>query len=199
MWRVIHWRTQSNGNCLVTSDWKGGLVAVMKWSEKLRGKWMRRAGGERPRGGGSAGADRIRRGVGDRWCVLPARSARRISDGSLGVDEPRHQDPVPGRRTARGLPARRPARAGRLQRLGHRNPGVRVVLRLRAFDRHAGRRPVELLRRLVPAVAGQRSGLHLQVGDVPDPGTACLRWRPTRACRRTATPWSASRWAAARR
>ena len=54
------------------------------------------------------------------------------------------------------LSARRSARAGRLQRLGHQHPGVRVVRRLRPLDDHAGRRPVQLLQRLV--FAGLRQG-----------------------------------------
>ena len=78
-------------------------------------------------------------------------------------------------------------------------PAFEWYYELRPVDRDAGRRPVQLLHRLVPAVAGQRSELHLQVGDVPDPGTARRGWRPTRACRRTATPSSACRWPAARR
>ncbi len=35
-------------------------------------------------------------------------------------------------------------------------PGLRVVLPVRPVDDHAGRRPVQLLHRLVPAVQGQR-------------------------------------------
>ena len=58
--------------------------------------------------------------------------------------------PDPRRRRTRG----RPARARRLQRLGHRDRRVRVVLPVRAVGRHAGRRTVQLLQRLVPAVAG---------------------------------------------
>ncbi len=65
------------------------------------------------------------------------------------------------------LPARRSARTGRLQRLGHQHPGVRVVPRLRPGDDHAGRRPVQLLQRLVQAGLRQVRLPDLQVGDVP--------------------------------
>ena len=53
-------------------------------------------------------------------------------------------------------------------------PGVRMVPELRAVGGHAGRRAVQFLHRLVPAVAGQRSELHLQVGNVHEPGAAGL-------------------------
>ena len=43
--------------------------------------------------------------------------------------------------------------------------------------RHAGRRHVQLLHRLVPAGCRQRRHLDLQVGDVPDPGAAGLPGR----------------------
>ncbi|MCC9179606.1 esterase family protein [Mycolicibacterium mageritense] len=42
-----------------------------------------------------------------------------------------------------------------------------MVLPVGAVGRDARRWPVQLLRRLVPAVQGQRPGLHVQVGNVP--------------------------------
>ena len=153
---------------------KGGLVAVMKFIERFRGKWLRRLAVSAVAAatlpgligfvGGSATAGAFSRPG------LPVE----YLDVFSAVDEPQHPGSVPGRRTARRLSARRPARAGRLQRLGHQHPGVRVVRPVRPVGRDAGGRPVQLLHRLVPAVAGQRPGLHLQVGDLPDPGTACV-------------------------
>ncbi len=74
-----------------------------------------------------------------------------------------------GAELAGGVPARRPARAGRLQRLGHQHPGVRVVLRDSGLS-------------IVMPVGGQSSFYtdwysarlrqgrlpDLQVGDLPD-------------------------------
>lgn len=129
MWHMFHYRGQA-ANCLRYVQ-KGRLVAVMKFLNKIRGAWTRRlAAGAMAAAtlpaligitGGSATAGRI----------LPSGAAGRIPRRVLAVDEPRHPGPVPGWRTACGLPARRPARPGRLQRPGHQHPGVRVVQRLR--------------------------------------------------------------------
>ena len=51
-------------------------------------------------------------------------------------------------------------------------PAFEWLQRHRPVDDHAGRWPVQFLHRLVPAVAGQRPELHLQVGNLHDPGAA---------------------------
>ena len=147
----------------------------MTFVDKIRGRWARRITvaalaavllpGIIGFAGGSATAGAFSRpGLPVEYLMVPS-----------AVDGPRHQDPVPeGHRVACGVPARRSARARRLQRLGHRDPGVRVVLREPAVGRDAGRRPVELLHRLVSAGVRQRRLPDLQVGDVPDRRAAAV-------------------------
>ncbi len=106
--------------------------------------------------------------------VLTRRAARRAARGAVGGDGSKHRRAVPGRRSARRLSARRSAGHRRRQRLGHQHRCVRVVLPVRSLTRDARRRPVQLLHRLVSARDGQRRHPDLQVGDVPDPGTARL-------------------------
>ena len=98
-----------------------------------------------------------------------------------------------------GLSARRSARAGRLQRMGHQHPGVRVVPRLRRLGRDAGRRPVQLLhatgthRRTSTTSPTPISGRH------SSPASCRRSWPPTSRCRRPATVWSACRCPGGRR
>ena len=122
--------------------------------------------------GGTAGPDRRggRFGHGER--VLASRSAGGVPGCPVAEHESHCARSVPERRTelSECLAARRPARPGRLQRLGYQHPGIRVVSGFGPVDLHAGGRPVQLLRRLVPARLRQGRLLHLQVGDLPDPG-----------------------------
>ena len=128
----------------------------MTFVDKFRGRWARRftvaalaavlLPGIIGFAGGSATAGAFSRpGLPVEYLMVPS-----------AIDGPRHQDSVPeGHGIALGASSRRSSRPRRLQRLGPRDPGIRVVLSEPAFRSHAGGRPVELLHRLVPAACGK--------------------------------------------
>ena len=120
----------------------------------------------------AAGARRDRGRNTERRSVFTRRAAGRVARRAIAVDGTQHPRRIPGRRSALRVPARRASGPGRRERLGHQHGGVRVVLPVRHLRRHARWRAIQLLLGLVPAGDGQRRDSHLQVGDIPDPGTA---------------------------
>ena len=125
----------------------------------------------------AAGAGRCRRRYPRGERLLPAGSAGRVPAGAVGRHGPRHQGAVPERRlrTRPGLYLLDGMRAqDDFNGWDINTPAFEWYLKSGISVDHAGRRPVQLLQRLVQAGVRQGGLLHLQVGDLPDQRAAGL-------------------------
>ena len=120
-------------------------------------------------------------------------SVRRLVDGT-----DQGSDPVGFARRQRGaLSSRWPTSTRRPKRMEFRDQRSRAVSRRQRHPGHAGRRAVQLLLRLVCEQQFESPAGHVQMGNLPHPGTSRLSGiaaaspEPTTVC--SDCPWVAAR------